>query len=304
MKKRQLGSSDLYVSEIGLGCMSLGTEEKKARSIIDEAIDRGINYLDTADLYDYGLNESIVGKSIRHQREQIVLATKIGNHWEEGKEGWFWDPSRKYLKEAVKNSLHRLQTDYIDLLQLHGGTIEDPIDEMIETFEELKKEGYIRYFGISSIRPNVIKRFLNQSSVVSVMMQYSLLDRRPEEWFNLIQEHQVSVIARGPLAKGLLTNRPLSQVSQKMRENGYLDYSIDELESLLLQISEVASDLTLNQKALQYILSNEVVGTVVPGASTIEQVRDNLKVERELTKEEYKMLQSITKSNIYQQHRT
>lgn len=202
MKKRQLGNSDLFVTEMGLGCMSLGTSETEAMRIVDEAIDLGINFFDTADLYDYGLNEEFVGKALKGKRDKIVLTTKVGNRWTEEKNGWSWDPSKAYIKAEVKESLRRLQTDYIDLYQLHGGTIEDPIDETIEAFEELKKEGIIRHYGISSIRPNVIREYAKRSNIVSVLMEYSLLNRRPEEWFPLLNEHQISVIARGPLAKG------------------------------------------------------------------------------------------------------
>lgn len=119
-EKRTLGQSDLKVSEVGLGCMSLGTEKQRALSILDEALELGINYLDTADLYDFGLNEEIVGEAIKSRRKDVILATKAGNRWKEGKPGWFWDPSKAYIKEAVKRSLKRLQTDYIDLYQLHG----------------------------------------------------------------------------------------------------------------------------------------------------------------------------------------
>lgn len=224
MKKRRLGTSELYVSEIGLGCMSLGRDEKHARSLIDQALELGINFLDTADLYDQGLNEEFVGRALKSRRNDIILATKVGNRFEVGKDGWWWDPSKKYIKEEVKESLRRLGTDYIDLYQLHGGTIDDPIDETIEAFEELKQEGVIRYYGISSIRPNVIKEWLKRSNIVSIMMQYSLLDRRPEEWFSLIQEHNVSVIARGPLAQGLLTERPLEKASERVKNNGYLEH--------------------------------------------------------------------------------
>lgn len=106
------------------------------------------------------------------------------------------DPSKAYIKEAVKHSLRRLQTDYIDVYQLHGGTIDDPIDETIEAFEELQQEGVIRYYGISSMRPNVIREYVKRSRIVSVMMPYSLLDRRAEEWFPLLKQHHISVIAR------------------------------------------------------------------------------------------------------------
>src|SRR5699024_6403991 len=102
-----------------------------------------------------------------------------------------WDPSKKHIKTAVKQSLQRLHTDYIDLYQLHGGTIDDPIDETIEAFEELKTEGLIREYGISSIRPNVIKQYIEKSSIRSVMMQYNLLDRRPEETMRLLAKHGI-----------------------------------------------------------------------------------------------------------------
>lgn len=305
MNKRRLGSSNLYVSEVGLGCMSLGTDEKKALSIIDEAIDLGINYFDTADLYDYGLNEEFVGKAIKHRRHDIILATKVGNRWEHGKEGWYWDPSKKYIKSAVKESLRRLKTDYIDLYQLHGGTIEDPIEETIEAFEELKQEGVIRYYGISSIRPNVIKEYLKRSSIVSIMMQYSLLDRRPEEWFDLIKNYNVSVIARGPLAKGLLTERPLQEASDQIKKEGYLAYSFDELKNVLHKMDEACPHHSKTETAIQYCLYQSLVGSVIFGASMINQLRENVQASqaKKLTRNEYEMLQRITKADVYKNHR-
>jgi aryl-alcohol dehydrogenase-like predicted oxidoreductase len=302
MRKRQLGQSELYVSELGLGCMSLGTEERHAASLIDEAIDQGINYFDTADLYDFGHNEELVGKAIKHRRNEIILATKVGNRWKEDKTDWNWDPSKAYIKEAVKQSLQRLQTDYIDLYQLHGGTIEDNIDETIEAFEELKQEGVIRYYGISSIRPNVIKEYLEKSSIVSIMMQYSLLDRRPEEWFSLIKENGVSVIARGPLAKGLLTEKPLAI---KLQDKGYLSYTKEELEKLLIEIEEIDTSHTMTELALQYCLYQDVVGTVIPGASKIQQLKENAAAGsvEPLTAQTYNKLQKLAKMDKYEQHR-
>ncbi|WP_282035404.1 aldo/keto reductase [Metabacillus indicus] len=300
MKQRQLGTSDLMVSEVGLGCMSLGTDKEQAESIIDAALHEGINYFDTADLYDFGLNEEFVGAALKKKRKEIILATKAGNRWNEAKDGWTWDASKAYIKEAVKHSLKRLKTDYIDLYQLHGGTIEDNIDETIEAFEELKKEGLIRYYGISSIRPNVIKQYLEKSSIVSVMMQYSLLDRRPEEWFSLLNDHGVSVIGRGPMAKGLLTDN----WETKLNEKGYLSYSEEELRRLLPQIA-AESGLSMTETAIQYCLKQQTVGTIVPGASKIEQVQANCRASeaRPLSGEEFVALQALTKFDKYEGHR-
>ncbi len=285
--------------------MSIGTDEEKAKSILDEAIDLGINYFDTADLYHYGLNEQFIGKAMKHVRHKMILATKVGNRFEQGKEGWDWDPSKEYIKEAVKRSLLRLQTDYIDLYQLHGGTIEDNIEETIEAFEELTKEGVIRYYGISSIRPNVIKEYLEHSNIVSIMMQFNLLDRRPEEWFELIQKHNVSVIARGPLAKGLLTERPLAQASDKIKENGYSHYSFSDLRETLEKIDKACPTHTRTEIALHYCLSHNVVGAVIPGASHVQQVRANVQAAKSqpLTQEEIDTLKQVTKQAIYTNHR-
>ncbi|QWH19137.1 aldo/keto reductase [Bacillus mycoides] len=304
MKKRQLGNSDLYVTEIGFGCMSLGTSEAEAMRIIDEAIDLGINFFDTADLYDYGLNEEFVGKALKGKRDQIVLATKVGNRWTEEKNGWSWDPSKAYIKAEAKESLRRLQTDYIDLYQLHGGTTEDLIDETIEAFEELKKEGIIRHYGISSIRPNVIREYAKRSNIISVLMEYSLLNRRPEEWFQVLNEHQISVIARGPLAKGILTNNNASKI-ERVKEKDYLSYSYDELNTTLASVKEIIGEKSLTGLAVQYCLHNENVASVIPGASSIQQLQANVHAgeQTSLTKEEYRQLQQIVKFDTYALHR-
>ncbi|QWG83007.1 aldo/keto reductase [Bacillus mycoides] len=304
MKKRQLGNSDLYVTEIGFGCMSLGASEAEAMRIIDEAIDLGINFFDTADLYDYGLNEEFVGKALKGKRDQIVLTTKVGNRWTEEKNGWSWDPSKAYIKAEVKESLRRLQTDYIDLYQLHGGTIEDPIDETVEAFEELKKEGIIRHYGISSIRPNVIREYAKRSNIVSILMEYSLLNRRPEEWFPLLNEQQISVIARGPLAKGILTNNNARKI-ERVKEKDYLSYSYDELYSTLASVKEITQESSLTGTAIQYCLHNETVAAVIPGASSIQQLQENIQASQQLslTKEEYVQLQKIVKYDSYTLHR-
>jgi aryl-alcohol dehydrogenase-like predicted oxidoreductase len=303
LKKRRLGNSDLYVSELGLGCMSIGTEEKTARKIIEASLEEGVNYFDTADLYDFGENEKIVGTALKEVRENVIIATKVGNRWSQDQKGWSWDPSKSYIKEEVKQSLNRLGTDYIDLYQLHGGTINDPIDETIEAFEELKAEGYIRYYGISSIRPNVIREYVKKSSIVSVMMQYSILDRRSEEEaLPLLQEHGLSVVTRGPLAKGLLSDKMLEKVTEK----GYQDYSLTELNYVLPLLKEkVAATRSFTEIALQYNLAHPVVASVVAGASSPEQIRSNAKAVRSqpLSEEEVSVIRELTKAGIYKEHR-
>lgn len=301
MKTNRLGSSELYVSEIGLGCMSLGTDEGQAVKLIHEALDRGVNFLDTADLYDEGRNEELVGQAVQGRREDVIIATKVGNRRVPGQEGWVWDPSKDYIKSAVKDSLRRLGTDYIDLYQLHGGTLDDPIEETIEAFEELKREGWIRYYGISSIRPNVIREYVAKSHIVSVMSQYSILDRRPEETvLDLLEENGISAIARGPVARGILSDR-----GQAKAEKGYLDYSKQELLDVLKKLEAFGKGLDLSQLAIRYALAHAAVACTIPGASSLEQLLHNLAAGdmKALSPQDIQSIQAISRANQYAAHR-
>src|ERR1700685_330852 len=128
MEYRMLGKSDLKISRIGFGSMSLATDKRLAETLLLRALDGGINFFDTADIYQQGMNERILGLAFREKRDQVILATKVGNHLRADGSGLDWVPSKKYILSAIERSLERLQTDYIDLYQLHGGTREDPID--------------------------------------------------------------------------------------------------------------------------------------------------------------------------------
>ena len=128
---------------------------------------------------------------------------------------------KKHIKEGVKGSLQRLGLDHIDLYQLHGGTIDDPLDETISAFDELKQEGIIRAYGISSIRPNVIDYYLKHSQIETLMSQFNLIDNRPESLLDDIHEKQIKVLARGPVFKGLLT----SNSNEALDKNSLMVYS-------------------------------------------------------------------------------
>ncbi|QRG68878.1 aldo/keto reductase [Brevibacillus choshinensis] len=300
MKTTRLGSSDLMVTEVGFGCMTVGTDETKAVALIQEALERGINFLDTSDLYEAGRNEELVGKAIQGRRDKVILATKVGNRRIPGQDGWVWDPSKAYILSAVKESLRRLQTDYIDLYQLHGGTLDDPIDETIEAFEQLKREGVIRHYGISSIRPNVIREYAARSSIVSVMNQYSILDRRAEEEvLPMLQARGISVIARGPVASGALAEN-------KKVAKGYLDYSMEEIVAVREKLAPLVNRTrSMSQLAIRYSLSHPAVATVIPGASSREQLLQNIEAVNvpPLTAEEIAAIRSFSKASRYELHR-
>lgn len=262
-------SSVLQPGRIGFGCMSLGTDQEAVTKLIHQAIDLGINYFDTADLYDKGTNEVLVGQAIKGKRQKVILATKVGNQWRPDGSGWDWNPRKAYILSAVEASLQRLDTEYIDLYQLHGGTIDDPIDEIIEAFELLQQQGKIRYYGISSIRPNVIREYVQRSRISSVMMQYSLLDRRPEEsCLPLLKDHQVGVLARGAVAGGLLVNKPAKP---------YLGHNVEEVSAARTAIKAlVLPGRPAAAVAIQFVLSHPAISAAIVGIRNAQQLTDAL----------------------------
>ena len=181
---------------------------------------------------------------------------------------------------------------------MHGGTIDDPIDETIEAFEILKQQGKIRHYGISSIRPNVIREYVKRSFITSVMMQYSLLDRRPDETcLELLKENNIGVLSRGALAQGLLVNKPAKQ---------YQGYSSEQVGKVAAAVHSISNkQRTEAQTAIRFVLQNPAITSAVIGMRTIEQLNEIVETSNTplLTTEELKRLSNIIPSNIYEQHR-
>ncbi|EKS39292.1 aldo/keto reductase [Staphylococcus epidermidis] len=299
--QKNILKSGIEISELGLGCMSLGTDYKKAQPIIESAIDNGITYFDTADIYDQGVNEEIVGKALKkyQDRDDIVIGTKVGNRLTD--DGHMtWDPSKKHIKESVKGSLKRLGLNHLDLYQLHGGTIDDPLDETISAFDELKQEGYIRAYGISSIRPNVIDYYLKNSQIETLMSQFNLIDNRPESLINDVHDKQVKILARGPVFKGLLTSKSVDVIDEKFK-NGVLDYTQDELGSTIASIKELESNLTA--LSFKYLTSHDAMGSIIVGASSVEQLEENVRnYYKEISLDQIKSARNRVKDIEYTQH--
>jgi aryl-alcohol dehydrogenase-like predicted oxidoreductase len=297
MQYNPLGTSDLNVSEVSFGCMSLGSDDAANAQLLHRAHDEGINYFDTADIYNKGQNEITVGKALAGRRDKVIIATKAGNVWRADGSGLDWNPSKEHILKSATQSLKRLRTDYIDLYQLHGGTINDPIDETIEAFEMLVSQGKIRYYGISSIRPNVIREYVERSNIVSVMMQYSLLDRRPEEaCLKLLNNHSISVLVRGSLASGLLIDKLAKP---------YLNYSEQEVTKLVQAMKNVSqSKRSLTEIALNFALAPDAVASAVVGMRTEKQLMDLLDASSTLplSVRELDAL-NVLPPNTYQDHR-
>lgn len=296
MEKIKLQGTEIQISRIGLGCMSLRGDFKHDQSIISAALSGGINFLDTADLYQNGQNEETIGAAIRRRRSEVVLATKVGNEMNSDGSGWSWNPRKDYILKAVEKSLKRLQTDYIDLYQLHGGTIEDPLEETFEAFEMLKSQGKILAFGISSIRPNVIRKLIQIHPPTTIMMQYSPLDRRPEESvFQLLEKTKTRVLVRGAFARGLLIDKP---------EAGFLDFGPSQVNAIRERIRGFG--YSPEAFLIRFGMAQPAVASLVIGASSVGQVENMLKGFEESLTIPIKLIDNIKvefPASHYDQHR-
>ena len=228
MKTRELGSSGIHASVIGLGTFGIGgwfwggTDEKKSIEAIHASIDGGINLLDTAPMYGYGLSEEIVGKAIKGRRNQVVLATKVGLVWDNDQGEFFTyaddkgpsDKPAKYsvyknlrpesIQTEVENSLRRLQTDYIDLYQTHWQDATTPIETTMEKLLKLKDQGKIRAIGVSNI---TVKHLNEYGDISSVQEKFSLIDRKIAEngIVDYCVDHNIAILSYFTIEQGLLT---------------------------------------------------------------------------------------------------
>lgn len=297
MKYRNIKGAGFAVSQLSFGCMSLHSGQEKPESIISKAVEQGITLFDTADLYDKGNNEKLLGKALKGTRNDVFISTKVGNRWKSDGSSWDWCPSKTHILSAIDQSLKRLQTDHIDLYLLHGGTIDDPFDEVLETFEFLKESGKIRAYGISSIRPNVIKEYVKISGISAVMTQYSLLDRRPEEeTLDLLKQNDIAVLARGTVASGLLIDKPAA---------AYLDYTEDDILSILSEIDQFRGARSRQEIAAAYVQMEPAITTSVAGIRTMNQLDEALAAfnKNGMATSEREALRKMWPANLYQEHR-
>lgn len=294
----------LSLSELSLGCMNLPlNDEKETEKIIEYALSEGINYFDTADFYQFGDNESVLGRVLDKYRSRydFNIGTKGGNDFDRIKrEPKGWNPDKAYIKEAAKESLSRLKTDVIDLYQLHGGTIEDDKDAVISALEELKTEGIIRSYGISSIRMNVIDYYKKHSNINTLMMQFNPIDNRPLEVIDGLDD--ITVIARGPLFKGVFSSHS-ERVLTKKFENGFLSLNTDDMRQVTEELKKIDSDLSrLSYRFLSY--HNAVIAN---GVSSLQQLEENIKSFNQsepLSIDEYDKIYQALKILKYEDHRS
>jgi aryl-alcohol dehydrogenase-like predicted oxidoreductase len=213
MRYRKLGSSSLTVSAIGLGCMGMSEfygprNEEESVATIHLALDRGVNFLDTADMYGTGHNEELVGKAIKGRRNDIALATKFGNVRGPGGSFLGVNGRPEYVRRACEASLERLQVETIDLYYQHRVDADVPIEETVGAMARLVEEGKVRYLGLSEAAPATLRRAHRAHPITALQTEYSLWSRDPEDQIlSTCRELGIAFVAYSPLGRGFLTGR-------------------------------------------------------------------------------------------------
>lgn len=291
----RLGNTGLQVSRLALGTMTFGyqTDEQTSRQILDKATDAGINLLDTADVYPLGgglervgATEEILGRWLKGRRQHFILATKANG--KVGPNAWDQGNSRKHLLDALDASLRRLQTDYIDLYQLHADDPDTPLEETLEALHSLVQSGKVRYIGVSNFLAYRLARALGKQQAASlvrftaVQPRYNLLFREIErELLPLAQEEGLGVLPYNPLAGGLLTGKhqpgtppqgrfTLGTAAQRYQERYWHEREFAAVEQLKALAREAGASLTTLSVA--WVLANPVITSVLLGASRPEQL--------------------------------
>jgi len=291
MKTRKLGNTGIETPAIGLGCMGMSSvygaaDDVTSIAVIHRALELGITFLDTADIYGAGGNEELVGRAIRGKRDQVVLATKFGrvikSSGADGK-GYDIDGSPAYVKRAAEASLRRLGVETIDLYYQHRVDPKTPIEETVGAMAELVKQGKVRYLGLSEAAPDTIRRAHAVHPIAALQTEYSLWTRDPEdELLELTRQLGITFVAYSPLGRGFLTGALKSpddlapddwrRTSPRFQGENFTK-NLELVEEL--QAMARAKGTTAAQLALAWLLTRGKHVVPIPGSRRIERLEEN-----------------------------
>jgi len=309
MKYRRLGGSGLEVSQLGLGTNAFGkrADQETSIRIVHYAMDNGINFIDTANIYAGTESERIIGLALEGRRHNAVLATKAGLVKDQGPNGR--GSSRFHLQRELEDSLRRLRTDYVDLYQIHTFDPNTPLEETLRTLDDFVSSGKVRYIGASNYAAWELMKALGISEqrgycrYVSTQTSYSLADRTPEnELVPVCLDQGVGIIPYFPLAGGILTGKYSAENkapdgSRAQTDPGFGRFLEDRNVALGAQVGKVASALGATSSALSlaWLMGRPTVSTVIVGATRVEQMDDNLRsIELALDAETLEELDTIS----------
>jgi aryl-alcohol dehydrogenase-like predicted oxidoreductase len=311
IEKRVLGKSGIEVTKIGIGLWAIGgdawgeTQDRESLDVISAALDMGINFFDTADVYGDGHSERLLGQAMRGRREKFIVATKIGwRGFDEEQQVSAYDTIEK-LVAGVESNLKRLNTDYVDVIQCHIDFRDPNMEIFVEGFQKLQAQGKVRAYGVSTSDFDYLQAFNADNQTSALQIDYSILNRMPEKKiFPYTIEKDLGVLVRGPLAMGILTGKFSKDVTfeegdfrQRWIENE------DEYQIFLNDLDKVeklkalTDDRSLAQLAIQFTMQHTAVTVAIPGAKRISQLKENVKAALlpPLTAEEIALIDSVTR---------
>ena len=312
MQKRTLGKSNLEVSALGLGCMGIShglgqaIDREDGIALIRAAVERGVTFFDTAEVYGPFRNEEVVGEALSPVREQVVIATKFGfNIDEKGvqQKNPVLSSRPEHIKEAIEGSLKRLQTDYIDLLYQHRVDPEVPIEDVAGAVKKLIDEGKVRHFGLSEAGVDVIRRAHAVQPVTALQSEYSLWWREPEaEIFPVLEELGIGFVPFSPLGKGFLTGKideNTKFVSTDFRNTvpRFSEENRKANQALVDLIAKFAAQKNAApaQIALAWVLAQQPWIAPIPGTTKLHRLEENLgAINIELTANDLSELDNLT----------
>lgn len=314
MKYRTLGNSGLAVSEVGLGTMQFGEAmqmgglgQKETTEMVHFALDHGINFIDTANVYSLGESETLLGNALKDVREDIVLATKFRLPMDDNL--IHSGAARGNIMHSVEKSLKRLQTDYIDLYQVHSWDPYTPIEETLRAFDDLVKQGKVRYIGLSNYMAWQAATALGiqekegLEKYVTAQMYYSLVGRDLEDDFmSFAKYHNMGILVWSPLAGGFLSGKydrenPPPEGTRFAEAGQFVPFEIEKGFQIVDTLKEVANrhGVSPARVAIAWTLSRENISSVLIAARKLDHLEDNIKaVDLELTNEDIKKLDEVS----------
>jgi len=294
MEKRKLaGKSQLHVTPVILGTWAMGGapfwkahDEAVSITAIQTALDLGVNCIDTAPVYGFGYSEELVAKAIGGRRDNVILATKCGLRWRDTTSAGslYNDLSASSIQEEVENSLRRLNTDRIDLYQIHWPDPATPIADTMQVLEKLREQGKIVDIGVSNYDTAMLDEALKSANVVSVQPKYNLLERDIESsLLPFCAERSIGVIAYSPLASGILTGKYAKDQSfddwrGKKNFGVFQEAKWESAMAKTEKLKEIAEDygFTMSQLAIRWVIEQKGVTSAIVGCNSPEQVEENI----------------------------